>query len=75
MKNYDSFEALRLFAKFKNNQVRQNWLFVEYCMKRIQGELCNFHFPYIKKSREKYQKSNLFLLRNCKTLFKAKLTQ
>lgn len=73
MKNYDSFEALRLFARFKNNQVRQNWLFVEYCMKRIQGELCNFHFPYIKKSRENHQKSNFILIEELQDTFQGKI--
>lgn len=62
MKDYHSYEALRLFAKFKNNQVCQDWLFVEYCMKHIQGELMQFHFPCIKQSRENYQHSCFLLV-------------
>lgn len=62
MKDYHSYEALRLFAKFKDNQVREDWLFVEYCMKRIKGELVQFHFPFIKQSRENHQNPNFCLV-------------
>lgn len=64
---------MRLFAKFKNNQVRQDWLFVEYCMKRIQGELMQFHFPYIKQSREKYQHSRFLLVEELQGAFGEKV--
>lgn len=42
-------------------------------MKRIQGELMQFHFPYIKQSREKYQHSHFLLVEELQGAFGEKV--
>ncbi len=70
MKNYQSLESLRLFAVFQGGKVREDWLFVEYCMKRISSELMQFHFPHIKKARENHKIHKFITIEDLEKQFK-----